>query len=405
MNYWTATAPRGIEGGRTNSPLLPRPQVALLCDLVEEKWPSMDLVAEMLFTQLKEKYSNEIVATLIRPVMRRRLTRVWPLSKNASNIDRLVNRFWDYRQWVRRIEKTFSLFHVIDHSYGQLVRHLPAERTIVTCHDLDTFRCLLDPESEPRSKLFKVMTKRILDGFRGAARVTCDSEATRDEVLGYELLAPERVVVVHNGVAPAYSDKPDAVADAEAARLLGGASSSPVDVLHVGSTIRRKRIDVLLRVFAEVQREFPRARLIRVGGAFTDQQLRLVENYKLSNAIVVLPFLAETVLAAVYRRAALVLQPSEREGFGLPVVEAMACGTPVVASDLPVLREVGGEAARYAAVGDVLTWKEAVVSLLSERQDDPASWTTRRNAGISQASKFSWLEYARKMVTLYQELL
>ena len=72
------------------------------------------------------------------------------------------------------------------------------------------------------------------------------------------------------------------------------------------------------------------------------------------------PFLrpADRTLAAVYRRAALVLQPSEAEGFGLPVAEALACGTPVLASDLAVLREVGGEAAVYRAVGDVPAWSD-----------------------------------------------
>ena len=79
-------------------------------------------------------------------------------------------------------------------------------------------------------------------------------------------------------------------------------------------------------------------------------------------------------LAAVYRRAALALQPSEAEGFGLPVAEAMACGTPVLASDLPVLREVGGEAAVYRPVADVPAWSEAALNLLAERQAQHATW-------------------------------
>jgi glycosyltransferase involved in cell wall biosynthesis len=107
----------------------------------------------------------------------------------------------------------------------------------------------------------------------------------------------------------------------------------------------------------------------------------------------------------VYRRAALVLQPSSAEGFGLPVVEAMACGTAVVASDLPVLREVGGDAADYCQVGDVGAWSARVVARLDERRDDPARWEARRAAGITRASAFTWGEYARRMVGVYREVL
>ena len=95
--------------------------------------------------------------------------------------------------------------------------------------------------------------------------------------------------------------------------------------------------------------------------------------------IIVLPFLERRVLAAVYRRAAVVLQPSDREGFGLPVAEAMACGTPVVASDLPPLREVGGAMASYCPVGDVEAWTSTVSELLDERST-PSTRTGARVA-------------------------
>jgi glycosyltransferase involved in cell wall biosynthesis len=120
----------------------------------------------------------------------------------------------------------------------------------------------------------------------------------------------------------------------------------------------------------------------------------------------VLPRIESNLLAAIYRRAAVVLQPSEREGFGLPVVEALGCGTPVIASDLPVLREVGGDAAFYCPVGDVASWSEAVTKLLSETLDDEsrARRCDLRQRGLTQAAKFSWAEYAKKMVALYGEL-
>jgi glycosyltransferase involved in cell wall biosynthesis len=111
------------------------------------------------------------------------------------------------------------------------------------------------------------------------------------------------------------------------------------------------------------------------------------------------------VLAAVYRRASVLLQPSEREGFGLPIVEALACGTPVVASDLPALREVGGQAVVYCSVGDIDSWIASVTQLLNERKLDLQQWSERRAAGITQAAKFSWTLYTERMVELYRSVL
>jgi glycosyltransferase involved in cell wall biosynthesis len=235
--------------------------------------------------------------------------------------------------------------------------------------------------------------------------VTCVSHATRDELLAHGLVAPERTVVIPNGVHPSCSPETDSLADAEAARLLGHAEANTIELLHVGSTIPRKRIDVLLRVFAAVQKDFPGARLVQVGGRLTPEQTKLAGQLGIASAIIVLPHLERNVLAAVYRRAALLLQPSEREGFGLPLVEALACGTPVIASDLPALREVGGEAAIYCAVGELTSWAESVMELLAERSQESEQWEKRRAAGIAQAAKFSWAECARQMVMLYREVL
>ena len=381
------------------------PHLAVICDYREENWPSMDLVADMLLHDLHQRHAGAIAATRLAPPIRRRFTQHGTTSGERFKVDRLLNRFWDYPRLLRHKATEFDLFHIVDHSYGQLVHALPPERTIVTCHDLDTFRCLLNGRTERRSIFFKSMTKRILSGLRKAARVTCDSVATRDELLAYELVAPERAVVVPNGVHPACSPEADPLADRAAARLLGPVRASCFDILHVGSTIPRKRIDVLLRVFAALRKDFPRARLVRVGGSFTPQQMKLIEQLNLTEALVVLPHLDRDVLAAVYRRATIVVQPSEREGFGLPVIEALACGTPVVASDLACLREVGGEAATYCPVGDVSSWTEAVTQLLIEKSQRPQRFVQRTAAARAQAAKFTWAEYAKKMVSIYQELL
>ena len=111
---------------------------------------------------------------------------------------------------------------------------------------------------------------------------------------------------------------PEPAADVEAGRLLGPRSGF-TDILHVGSTIPRKRIDVLLRVFKAVKEshdrgrkpDTPPLRLIRVGGPFTAAQQAMVRDLELGDAIVVLPMLDRATLASVYRRSALLMMPSE----------------------------------------------------------------------------------------------
>jgi glycosyltransferase involved in cell wall biosynthesis len=392
-----------------------RLRVGVVCDFREEDWPSMDLVADMLLSHLRDDHRRLVDATRIQPAMRLRFAKLRPNVNGHSasgkvhangtrfNADRVLNRFWDYPRRLRPLTNQFDLFHVIDHSYGQVVHALPPDKTVVTCHDLDTFQCLLNPEVEPRSLVFKQMMRRTLTGFCKAARVICVSETTRNELVACGLVDADRTVVIPNGVHEMCSPNPDASADAEVDRLLGLSDSA--DILHVGSTIPRKRIDVLLRVFAALRQQVPNARLLRVGGKLTAEQKMLMRELGLVESVVQLPQLDRRQLAAVYRRAAIVLLPSEREGFGLPVVEAMACGTPVVASDLPVLHEVGGDAAVYCPMGHIDAWAKTITDLLREREERREAWAQRCSAGLAQASKFSWAAYTRKTVEVYRAVL
>jgi glycosyltransferase involved in cell wall biosynthesis len=396
-------------------------RAAVVCDFAEEGWPSMELVADMLLSHLRSDHLDTVDATRIQPAMRMRFAKPATHTTNGNsnsaalsangnvqpgvlfNIDRVLNRFLDYPRHLRPLTTQFDLFHLIDHSYGQVIHELPPERTVVTCHDLDTFQCLLNPEAEPRSIAFKKMMSRTLSGFRKAARVICVSEATRNELLKYGLTDRDRTVVIANGVHEACSPDPDPDADAELDRLLG--STDAIDILHVGSTIRRKRIDILLRVFARLKQQFPKARLLRVGGKLTAEQSALMHELGVAESVVQLPQLDRRILVAAYRRAALVLLPSEREGFGLPIVEAMACGTPVVASDLPPLREVGGDAVTYCRTADVESWVETIAALLREKKEQTDAWAQRRSDGIEQAANFTWSECATKTIEVYRSVL
>src|SRR6266550_2587403 len=151
------------------------PRLAVVCDYYEENWPSMNLMADMLLRHLDADHAGLVTATRVCPSMRRRFTRNGQRANGKErsgrlfNADRFLNRFWDYPRVMRRARNEFDLFHVIDHSYGQLLHELPPERTVVTCHDLDTFQCLLNPKEEPRSIFFRKMVERTLTGFRKAA--------------------------------------------------------------------------------------------------------------------------------------------------------------------------------------------------------------------------------------------
>ncbi|MFL5538910.1 MAG: glycosyltransferase, partial [Longimicrobiaceae bacterium] len=229
--------------------------------------------------------------------------------------------------------------------------------------------------------------------------------SVRDQLVEHRLVAPERLSVVALPVHPDFTPHHDAPADAEAARLLGPADGSTVDLLHVGINVPRKGVGFLLRLFAELRQRHPALRLLRVGGRLTLGQLSLCADLGIPfDAVVELPFLERPVLAAVYRRSAALLATSQREGFGWPVIEAMACGTPVVASDLPVFREVGGEAVTYAPLRSLRTWVEAVDRLLYDRRD-LRQWRGRREAALERAEAFTLESYARGVTAVYRQVL
>lgn len=383
-------------------------RVAICPDFREEHWPSMDRVADELLHALAMPEHHGIQAESVLPLYRVRAGRVLS-GRVAQHIDRGLNRLFDYPGHVAATRRSFDVFHVIDHSYAQLVHRLPGRRTVVTCHDLDTFRSVLEPDREPRAPLFRAMTRHILRGLTSAAVITCDTDAVRRQLIDANLVDPARVVVVPIGVNAQFASRADAAADARATALLPhvpatAGSPGSLDLLHVGSVVERKRIDLLLSVVAAVRHAYPTVRLLRVGGALTDAQQQQATALGIGDAIVTIPAVDDATLAALYRRAVLVLLPSDREGFGLPVIEALACGTPVVASDLPVLREVGGRAVEFAPAGAVDDWTAGVLSLLAERTQHPDRWAARAARGSAWAARFSWRGFASEMAAIYREV-
>ena len=380
-------------------------RAGLICDFLEEQWPSMDLVGDMLYSELAACEDPEFHIDRIRPPFHRRLSAIpWLPHDSVWNADRLMNRHFDYPRLIRRSASRYDLFHVVDHSYAHLVHDLPAERTIVTCHDLDAFRCLLQPDKEPRPRWFRAMAARGLRGLRRAAHIVFGSHAVREEAARYRLVDERRVSVILNGVAPGFGMADDPVADAEAERLVS-ASPGHTLLLNVGSTISRKRIDLLLVLFASLRKRIPSAKLVRVGGPLTPAQVTLADTLGVFDGIITLPFLDRRVLAALYRRCNVLLQTSEAEGFGLPVIEAMTCGCPVVATDLPVTREIASNAALYCALGNTSEWTDTVLRLLEHQAAGSGHWKQHQSSLQERALHFNWKESASQFLAVYRQVL
>ena len=264
-----------VENSTKQSARRDRVRVSLICDMLEERWPSMDLVAESLVERLTCDHAGIVDVSQIRPQLRRRLSGPNEFAGSRYTADRLLGRMWDYPRMLAREEaRSSDVFHIVDHSYSQLVHALPATRTVVTCHDIDTFRSTVEPAVERRSVPFRVMTRRILSGFQMAARVVCDSRATKSDIERYGLIRPDRLVVAALGVDGSYGPSVDIAADRDADVLLSSCGPGAPLLLHVGSTVARKRIDDLLAIFADVRKTIPHAQLLRVGGPFTESQRR-----------------------------------------------------------------------------------------------------------------------------------
>ena len=296
------------------------------------------------------------------------------------NLDRAWNRYVRYPMRARRVASRAGFFHVVDHSYAHLALSLPAERVGVYVHDLIPFEPILNP-ALPRPVWHPWIFGRVWAGLRRARVVFCSTRSVWDRLTGMGIWPMERVIHAPYGVC----DEFQAAGPREPGNYL----------LHVGSCVARKRVEDLLRVFAGVRKQVPDARLIQAGGTFTKGQRALVKSLVLEGAVEQRRDLTRDDLARLYRGARVVLMPSDNEGFGLPVIEAMACGAPVVASDLPTLREAGGGVARHVPVGDIGGFTRAVLEAMEGH--DPAP-------GLAHAGKFTWANHAAIIHGAYSRL-
>jgi glycosyltransferase involved in cell wall biosynthesis len=268
---------------------------------------------------------------------------------------------------------------------------------VVTIHDLAFERM---PETFTRRGSFqlKLTVRRTA---KKAARVATVSEYSRQDLLDIYKLPPEKVVVTYNGVESSFNPRPSVPNEAEEVRRRFGVSRD--FLLAVGSLQPRKNLVRLIRAYARLrsERQDFRPQLVIVGRKLwlASEIFDEVKRHPWADDVILTGYVADEDLPALYRAARAFVYPSLFEGFGLPPLEAMACGTPVVTSDVSSLPEITGDAALLIDPND----ERALANALIEVVNNDRLRAELREKGIAQAMKFTWRDAAEKTLRLYQE--
>lgn len=281
-----------------------------------------------------------------------------------------------------------DLYHGIE--FGQpLWTRLPV---VVTVHDLIPF---IMPRDYPWVRRARILGLRLL---RRADAVIAVSEATRRDVLRLTGTDPERIRVIPEGIAPLFhAATPEAVAT-----LRGRLGLDRPFLLAVGTFDPRKRIAVLADVVRRVRDDHDVALVIAGDqGTFADEVMATLERAGVAESSRVIGHVTADDLVTLYTGASCLVFTSAYEGFGLPPLEAMACGTPAVVFDNSSLPEVSGGAAVVVPDGDASRMADAVSRLLA----DPAEHERRRTQGLAWASTFTWHRAAEMTVDVYRSVL
>ncbi len=277
-----------------------------------------------------------------------------------------------------------DIFHATEH----LLPRLKHTRSVFTLHDL-IFQ--FDPDShKPLNIAFlKTMMPRFL---KAAAVIIAVSECSKRDAVSLYGIPADKIHVIYEGVDPKFTPitEPDRLAYVRSKYRLPDRF-----ILHVGTIEPRKNLPLLFEVAAQTKRPVVVAGKL---GWLTDPILAKVKELGVEDRVIFTGYIADDDLPALISAANVLAMPSKYEGFGLPILEAMACGTPAVASNTSSLPEVGGDAALYAPPADVRAW----IALLDRVWADAQLRSELCAKGLRQAAKFRWDSMARETLDLYR---
>lgn len=307
----------------------------------------------------------------------------------APRLDGGWRRHWDQYIRYQRYARAHGgdVNHIVDHGYGHLVNSLPPERTIVTFHDAVVVKV---PGVSWRTRRSFEYSLRAM---RRAAAIVCVSETAKRDLQALVDVPADRLHVIPWGIDEAFRP----AGDRQAVRRRLGLSGDVV--LMVGHTQGYMNVERMIRAFGQlVFHHGSQATLVKVGLPFTPEQTRLIAELDLGDRVRLVGRVPFVDLPGYYHAADVLLYAPLLAGFGLPPLEAMACGTPVVASSRGAIPEVVGDGAVLVDAEDEVAMADAMADVLTQPQ------RRRRliERGFEQAARFEWTQSSRALLELYR---
>ncbi len=265
--------------------------------------------------------------------------------------------------------------------------------TVLTIHDLSL---LLFPETHEERRVGRAR-RRLPVMSRKATLIITPTNAVKSEVCEHLRVPREKVVVVNE--APRRSFQPMLVEQASAAVQRLGIDEE--FILYVGTIEPRKNLITLVKAFEEVLRSTSlRPQLVIAGkkGWLTDELFTYIESAKLGDRIHLTGYLGDDELRALYSSCRVMVYPALYEGAGLPTLEAMACGAPVITTSTPAISEMVGDKARLFSPADFRALAQHIIELLTT----PAARESMSREGIHHAARFTWERAARETMDVYR---